>query len=249
MSKNIRKLSHRLRFQNNLFSEVAATIQTRPEDTRAAMDRLAERAGLSEPVVNGTASFYDFLNEEAKAQEVHVCQGTACLVNGSSEAAASRYPDAGRVMCCGYCYQGAGLLKRDAEGKLDGYHHSDKGLSQATMPVYCFSPSAILTAPVESVEQLYRVALERPEQVLPELQKSRLRGRGGAGFDFAFKCQATAETAGDEKYIVCNADEGDPGAFSDRYLLEHHPHKVMAGMYAAGIAVGANACVLYIRCE
>ncbi len=249
MSKNIRVLSRQQGIRNNLFSAVGATVQADPEKTRAAMRVLAKQSRLSASLVKGTASFYDFLNEETIAQEILVCHGTACLVNGSSMETASRHPGAGKAMCCGYCHRGAGLLKRNADGSLDSYHQAEEGLSQPEMPVYTFSRSAILTGAVAPVERLYRLALERRGQILPALQQSKLRGRGGAGFGFAFKCQAVAEAQGGEKYIVCNADEGDPGAFSDRYLLERQPHKVMAGMYAAGVAAGAKTAVLYIRHE
>lgn len=249
MSKNIRILSRQQGIENNLFSAVGETIQGDPEKTKVAMNLLAEQARLSVSVVRGTASFYDFLNEEAKTGETLVCHGTACLVNGSAAKTASHHPGAGKAMCCGYCYRGAGLLKREADGTLDGYHQAEEGLSKPEMPVYNLSQSAILTGSVESVEQLYSIGLERREQILPEIQQANLRGRGGAGFGFAFKCQAAAEAPGDEKYVVCNGDEGDPGAFTDRYLLEQQPQKVMAGMYASGIAAGANTGVLYIRHE
>ncbi|MCU7810836.1 MAG: formate dehydrogenase, partial [Candidatus Thiodiazotropha sp. (ex Notomyrtea botanica)] len=140
-------------------------------------------------------------------------------------------------------------MKHDADGNLHGYHQSESVLSQPEMPVYTLSPSAILTGPVTSVERLYSLALEGQERIHHELAQSNLRGRGGAGFGFAFKCKTTAEADGAEKYIVCNGDEGDPGAFSDRYLLEQQPHKVMAGMYAAGLATGARIGVLYVRYE
>ncbi len=200
-------------------------------------------------MVRGTASFYDFLNAESINRDTLVCHGTACLVNGSAENTALRHPDADKAMCCGYCYQGAGPLQRHADGKLYGYSQARGDISQPEMPVYTVSRSAILTGAIESVDKLYRIALQRREQILPILEQSRLRGRGGAGFEFAFKCQATAQALAYEKYIVCNADKGDPGAFSDRYLLERQAHKVLAGMYAAGLATGAATGVLYVRHE
>lgn len=249
MSKNIRQLSRQQGFDNNLFSAVGAAIKTDPAASNDALEELAETARLSVSVTKGTASFYDFLNTETKNQETLVCHGTACLVNGSTAAAAARHPKAGKAMCCGYCYKGGGLMKRQADGTLDGYHQGEEGLSQPDMPIYNFSESALLTGAVDSIEQLYSVALANPNDILPQLKKSNLRGRGGAGFGFAFKCQVTADAAEAEKYIVCNADEGDPGAFSDRYLLEQQPHKVMAGMFAAAIATGAKDAILYIRHE
>ncbi|MCU7845629.1 MAG: NAD(P)H-dependent oxidoreductase subunit E [Candidatus Thiodiazotropha sp. (ex Monitilora ramsayi)] len=249
MSKNIRILSRQLGLWENLFHGVGRAVTEEPGTTETAMETLAHQVKLTNSVVKGTASFYDFLNVRSRQQETHVCQGTACLMNGSAAETAARHPDAGKAMCCGLCYRGSALLKREADGSLHAYHQDEGGLSQPEMPVYNLSSSAILTHPVDKIEKLYRLAVDLQAEILHELNLSHLRGRGGAGFGFAFKCKATAEADGDEKYIVCNGDEGDPGAFSDRYLLEQQPHKVMAGMYAAGLAAGARTGVLYIRFE
>ena len=85
--------------------------------------------------------------------------------------------------------------------------------------------------------------------MLQKVKNASIRGRGGAGFPMGFKLEACKNEPGDEKYIVCNADEGDPGAYSDRYLLEQQPHLVIFGMIAAGFAVGANWGVIYTRAE
>ena len=77
-----------------------------------------------------------------------------------------------------------------------------------------------------------------PEQVIEEIKISGLRGRGGAGFPTWFKWNATLKAQGSPKYVICNADEGDPGAFMDRSLLESDPNSVMEGMMIAGYAVG-----------
>lgn len=88
-----------------------------------------------------------------------------------------------------------------------------------------------------------------PEDVISEIKESGLRGRGGAGFPTWFKWDAARRNPGDVKYIVCNADEGDPGAFMDRSLLEGDPHSVLEGMAIAGYAVGANQGFIYCRAE
>ena len=85
--------------------------------------------------------------------------------------------------------------------------------------------------------------------VIEEIKKSGLRGRGGAGFPTHIKWQSAKNSAGDEKYIVCNADEGDPGAFMDRAVLEGDPHRVLEGMMISGIAVGAKMGIIYVRAE
>ncbi len=88
-----------------------------------------------------------------------------------------------------------------------------------------------------------------PSQVLEEIKKSGLRGRGGGGFPTGLKWEFAARADGDQKYIVCNADEGDPGAFMDRSILEGDPHSVIEGMAIAGYAVGASKGFLYVRAE
>lgn len=88
-----------------------------------------------------------------------------------------------------------------------------------------------------------------PARVIQELKKSGLRGRGGGGFSAWRKWQACYDAAGDEKYIVCNADEGDPGAFMDRSVLESDPHAMLEGMIIAGYTTGAAKGYIYVRAE
>ena len=87
------------------------------------------------------------------------------------------------------------------------------------------------------------------EQVIEEVEKSGLRGRGGAGFPTGKKWRFTRNSPGDVKYIVCNADEGDPGAFMDRSILEGNPHLVLEGMLIAAYAIGAQHGYVYVRAE
>lgn len=88
-----------------------------------------------------------------------------------------------------------------------------------------------------------------PAQILNEMEKSGLRGRGGAGFSTALKWSACAKAKGKTKYVICNADEGDPGAFMDRVLLESDPHAVIEGLVIAGYTIGARQGYIYIREE
>ncbi len=95
-----------------------------------------------------------------------------------------------------------------------------------------------------------RKALEiGADGIIEEIKKSGLRGRGGAGFPTYIKWQSARNSQSDEKYIVCNADEGDPGAFMDRAVLEGDPHRVLEGMMISGIAVGAQLGAIYVRAE
>ena len=88
-----------------------------------------------------------------------------------------------------------------------------------------------------------------PEQVIEEIKKSGLRGRGGAGFPTGVKWSFAAPVQADQKYVVCNADEGDPGAFMDRSVLEGDPHSVLEAMAIAGYAIGATKGFIYVRAE
>ena len=88
-----------------------------------------------------------------------------------------------------------------------------------------------------------------PDEVISEIKASGLRGRGGAGFPTGLKWQFTKDAVGDVKYVCCNADEGDPGAFMDRSILEGDPHTVLEAMTIAGYAVGAREGFIYVRAE
>ena len=88
-----------------------------------------------------------------------------------------------------------------------------------------------------------------PLQVISEITRSGLRGRGGAGYPTGLKWSTVSKAPGEKKYVVCNADEGDPGAFMDRSVLESDPHRVLEGMLIAAFAVGANEGYIYVRAE
>ncbi|MCL1998991.1 MAG: 4Fe-4S binding protein [Turicibacter sp.] len=89
----------------------------------------------------------------------------------------------------------------------------------------------------------------KPAEVVETVKASGLRGRGGGGFPTGMKWDFTAKSQGDKKYVICNADEGDPGAFMDRSILEGDPHSVLESMAICGYAIGANEGVIYIRAE
>ena len=89
----------------------------------------------------------------------------------------------------------------------------------------------------------------KPDDVINEIKESGLRGRGGAGFSTGLKWQFAKQSDSKEKYIICNGDEGDPGAFMDRTVMEGDPHAVLEGMMIAGFAIGAQEGVIYVRAE
>ena len=88
-----------------------------------------------------------------------------------------------------------------------------------------------------------------PEEVIEEIKVSGLAGRGGAGFPTWFKWEAAYKSIGDKKYLICNADEGDPGAFMDRAVIESDPHNLLEGMLIAAYVIGASEAIIYVRAE
>ena len=103
---------------------------------------------------------------------------------------------------------------------------------------------------VRGYEAVAKVLSETtPEDVIAEVKKAGIRGRGGAGFPTGMKWEFTANQDAEEKYVICNADEGDPGAFMDRSAIEGDPHTVLEGMIIGGYAIGASQGIIYIRAE
>jgi NADH-quinone oxidoreductase subunit F len=98
-------------------------------------------------------------------------------------------------------------------------------------------------------EGLNRALKMSPKEIIEEIKRSGLRGRGGAGFPTGIKWEECAKADSQVRYVICNADEGDPGAFMDRVILESDPHQVIEGMIIAGYAVGAKEGFIYIRAE
>ena len=233
---------------------------------------------VGEAVAYGTSSFYDFLCRENAGKKAYVCNGSTCLVAGTQHHVHNelrkhfKEDEIGHMCCLGRChensafnvgginYSGGSIDKLEelvkeaslppAQRKVDtgGRHHVGTSMEQP-----------ILTAPMPPLDAFYalweRVLLSNSADVLNEIKVATIRGRGGAGFPMGFKletCRNAEDTTGNgtpRKYIVCNADEGDPAAFSDRYLLEQRPHRVLLGMMIAGYCVGADTGVLYIRAE
>jgi len=101
----------------------------------------------------------------------------------------------------------------------------------------------------DGYKALYKALSLSPDEIIEEIKKSGLRGRGGAGFPTGRKWEFCKKAKGEEKYIICNADEGDPGAYMDRSVLEGDPHSVLEGMLIGGYAIGASKGFIYVRTE
>ncbi|MGD8523152.1 MAG: NADH-ubiquinone oxidoreductase-F iron-sulfur binding region domain-containing protein [Desulfobacterales bacterium] len=98
----------------------------------------------------------------------------------------------------------------------------------------------------ETLPDIFR---RSPEEIIQQIKDAGLRGRGGAGFETGLKWELAADQPGDAKRIICNADEGDPGAYMDRTILESNPHQVLEGLIACAYAIGAHQAIIYVRAE
>lgn len=264
MSKNLSDLTGRKGIQENLFSKIGElAIEGEGTPSVEELDRLAAEFLVGKANVYGTASFYDFLKPENKGKKVYVCNGSACLCAGTQDSLISnlnekfKEEEIGHMTCLGRChengafhYDGKNYSALDAVGfdaVFDG-----TGSNQDTYAVEA-SCEPVLTAPFEGmteyVELLNGALAKDSAEVLNEVKAAGVRGRGGAGFPMGVKWEFARNAESDLKFIICNADEGDPGAYSDRYLLEQRPHAVLFGMIIAGYCMKAEWGVLYVRAE
>ncbi len=262
-NKNIRTLSSRKGLDDNLFEKIAEL--SKAAATEEEFHQLAQQFIIDDSVIFGTTSFYDFLKPENINKKIHVCSGTACMVSNTQEVLNKsilthfKSSEIGHAACVGRCHTNSAFMFNDktfsasTEGELNKIFASDnKAYHQKNYYSIGTNTTPILTSKIDSLESFYALADEftgKENQIIEELKTSNLRGRGGAGFPFWFKLDAVIKEESKQKYIVCNADEGDPGAYSDMYLMEHQPFKVLFGMYISGKCVGANTGVLYIRGE
>ena len=259
-NKNIRSLSFRKGLDDNLFENVAE-LAKKPEN-REEFHELAERFMIDDSVVFGTASFYDFLKPENQGKTIHVCNGTACMVANTQNELSENLKNiagsnkVGHAPCLGHCHHNHAFMYDDKTYSANTIEQlqdiiESKEYQENSYHIDC-NTTPILTSKIDNIDRFYGLANKlkgNSLKVIEELKISNLRGRGGAGFPFYFKLDAVIKEKSDQKYIVCNADEGDPGAYSDMYLMEHQPHKVLFGMYMTGLTVGADTGVLYIRGE
>ncbi|NNC88904.1 MAG: hypothetical protein HKN82_10650 [Akkermansiaceae bacterium] len=227
----------------------------------------AVAAGLRIPIADlyGTVTFYHHFSRQPPGKAApRVCTGNVCGLNGGRELLAALEGDGATPMpCAGRCDDMVPVIVGDRA--LVGT--SAESLVHRATPLPAPNPGgreecvfAGIREPGRATLAGYRksggyAALEKavggmsPSGVVEVLTASKLAGRGGAGFPTGVKWKAVAEAAGDPKCIVCNADEGEPGCFKDRALMDHDPFAVIEGMTLAAYARGARVGLIYLRYE
>lgn len=215
-------------------------------------DHLAARRGLPRAALDGLLSFY-----EAQSEGVHVCDGTSCHFSGGPALAEAVGPSARPVRCLGYCYEPPVLRVGDAvyagacAEDLAAEPPSALLAARARPTPRCsLVPPVVLRAQAGAVVPVpASYDLPSADAILARIERCGLRGRGGAAFATAAKWRAARDTPADVRYVVANGDEGDPGSFVDRVLLEEDPHAVLAGMQACARVIGATRGIVFVRGE
>ena len=264
MSRNLTALSARKGLSDNLFERLGEHAEKEGAPSKGELRQLAEEFLMGPANLYGTASFYDFTRPENKGKKVYVCNGTACRMAGTQEGLKGELQrhfqeeEIGEMCCLGRCHENTAFQYQgrnysgQAIGRFEAIKEQEHQKREGSYAVQALG-RPLLTAAMPTMEgcryAISRLLKGRPEEMLAALELSRLRGRGGAGFPAAAKMMACRQAASDVKFIVCNADEGDPGSYSDRYLLEQRPLLALLGMFIAGYAIGAQTGVLYIRAE
>jgi NADH:ubiquinone oxidoreductase subunit F (NADH-binding)/NADH:ubiquinone oxidoreductase subunit E len=244
-----------------------AAVEDHGEVTDDDRRRAASESGLPEAAVYGVSSFYDDLLQPRGARHVRVCTGTACFAatadahvaeiqSGLSLGLGERSEDGAvslaETVCLGFCHSSPAV--RDGDVIDAGPGAIQRLLSNATEaapePEWCsVLDEPVLTKPGDW-SALGRALDElSPDELLDEVKQANVRGRGGAGFPAGSKWQFTRAAEGDQKFIVANGDEGDPGSYIDKYLMEQAPALVLEGMALAGYAVGASHGFVLTRSE
>jgi NADH:ubiquinone oxidoreductase subunit F (NADH-binding)/NADH:ubiquinone oxidoreductase subunit E len=233
------------------------------DDRRAA----AAASGLPEAAVYGVSTFYDDLVLPRGRRHVRVCTGTACFAATADahvdalrdalglelgERAADATVSLAETVCLGFCHSspafrdgdtvdaGPGALERVLDGRA----------ADAAEPEWAsVLEEPVLTTPGDWSGLEHALAHHTPEGLLEDVRAARVRGRGGAGFPAGDKWGFARASPGEQKFIVANGDEGDPGSYIDKYLMERNPALVLEGMALAGYAVGASHGFILCRSE
>ena len=263
MSKNLSELAGRKGIEKNLFEELGIAAADNGTPSQEKLEKLHQEFLVGKSSVYGTITFYDFLKPENKGKKVYACNGSACMLAGTQKKLQKKLKkkfdedEIGEMCCLGRCHENSAFHINGhnySGGDIDKLEKIIKGKSSTAEKYNVGSKgTAVLTSEYPSIKDYYQIFTNclssKKDDLLNQLKESGLRGRGGAGFPMAFKLESCKNEPSDSKFIVCNADEGDPGAYSDRYILENRPHAMLMGMMIAGFIAGANCGVVYIRAE
>ncbi|MDO5509284.1 MAG: NADH-ubiquinone oxidoreductase-F iron-sulfur binding region domain-containing protein [Weeksellaceae bacterium] len=265
MSRNLSHLAGNKDFTENLFEKYAAAASVSGTPDKQELAQLAEDFLIGDANTLGAISAFDFLKPENKGKKVYVCNGSACLCAQTQDNVHEKLQaffgedEIGHMTCLGRCHENSSFHYHGNNYSGDSINHLYEILhepveNEFTQDKYTVqAKTAMITAAPPSLEEwkeMLQSALDKdPKLILEEVIQSKIRGRGGAGFPMGMKWEACGYEEADRKYIVCNADEGDPGAFTDRYILNEQPQKLLYGMMMAGYCVGAEYGIIYIRGE
>lgn len=212
--------------------------------TEENVRRVAQITQVAEAEVWGAGSFYTLLTNPGK--HVRVCTGLSCRLRGADELLAnlgkSGTPAEG-VSCLGQCDRAPAALDEHLEV------YSPRPAQRAVTPANPDLPINLGGEPDYSFAALARARAMAPEAVVRELETGGLQGRGGAGFPAHFKWKSVLGQRERERYVVLNADEGEPGTFKDREVMLRRPEKVLEGLAIAALTIGAREVFVYIRGE
>ena len=263
MSKNISNLSGRIGLKNNLFQKISERSLASTNDN--GMKEIADQYNVGVSTIHGAESFYEFLRPSHREKKAFVCNGSACMCAGTQSPLKKKLQEklgedkVGEMFCLGHCYEnhafhydGENYAGKDID-KIDEIIKGKK-IKQEKFFSKSYSKTSFLMddklSNLDQFKQLFEKVIKiDKKEITKSLLDSNLTGRGGAGFPTGMKWGFCEKEKSEKKYVVCNADEGDSGAFSDRYLLEDQPLKVLFGMVICGYVIGSNEGVLYIRGE
>ncbi len=263
MSKNISKLSGRVGLKNNLFQKISERSLKSKKDE--GMKSLADEYNMGVSTIHGAESFYEFLRPSHREKKAFICNGSACMCAGTQKNLKNKLESkigkgkVGEMFCLGHCYENHAFHYDGENYAGEDINMIDKiikgeGIKQKKFFSKSFaSTSFLMDEKLLNVGQ-FKKLLEKfintdKKEIIKSLTDSNLSGRGGAGFPTGMKWDFCSKEKSEKKYVICNADEGDSGAFSDRYLLEDQPLKVLFGMIICGYVIGSDEGVLYIRGE
>ena len=263
MSKNISNLSGRIGLKNNLFQKISERSLTSTNDD--GMKEIADQYNVGVSTIHGAESFYEFLRPSHREKKAFVCNGSACMCAGTQGPLKKKLQEklgenkVGEMFCLGHCYEnhafhydGENYAGKDIN-KIDEIIKGKEIKQEKFFSKSYAKTSFLMDDKLSNLDQ-FKLLFEKvikinKDEIIKSLLDSNLTGRGGAGFPTGMKWDFCGKTKSEKKYVVCNADEGDSGAFSDRYLLEDQPLKVLFGMVICGYVIGSNEGVLYIRGE